>query len=993
MKDMNLKDLIVRRYTKELEGQTKKSVYDLFKWKKVDVSIKDYKLGTMIYEGIDLDFPEDYSQHACDIIASKYFKMANVQNDRGYEYSLKEVIHRMVKFWVESATDEKLITVSEGVILYDELAYMFLKQMFAPNSPQWFNTGLKYYPSNEETDGNFYYNTDLKKVVQSKDRYTRTQASACFIIGIEDKLLGAKSISEQYVTETKLFKGGSGTGSNFSVLRAKGERLSGGGVSSGVMTFLKGYDANAGSIKSGGTLRRSAKMNQLFIDHPEIMDYITWKSKEEEKVRALGKMGYDTSFGGEAYETVAGQNANNTVRMTDEFMYKVDEYVTKGIDSKFELKGRVDSSVNKIVDVSTLWDAFVSSAHDCADPAPAFDGTFNAWHTCPRGEDGEYNAPHNRINSTNPCGEYAFLDDTACNLASINILKFYNEETKIFDVEGYKHCIGLLQIMLEASIHWGHFPTEDVARRTHMFRTTGLGIANLSGLLMTMGLPYDSEVSRNLASSLTSILTGQSYFTSSLMAKKIGAFEKYDINKDDMLKVIRNHSRVSKVINSNYEGLNYSPIELNHQILLELNWINVSDSVKTCWINALGFGELYGYRNAQVTVIAPTGTISFAMDCQATSIEPFFSHVAYKKLADGGMMIMVNPLMEKALFNLGYNKIEVKDITDYVLAKNTDGMIKDGKLEGAPHLKEEHLPIFDTANKCGTGNRYIKPMAHVLMMACLTPMLSGAISKTVNLPKGTLKQKVSEIFLQSYKLGCKGITIYIDGSKVCQPLNSTIDGEFDVMYEDMSYNDLIKKAYELEKQMNKPRRDKINGIRRGTTHPAEVADIKVYTTVNRRENGEICEIYITTDREGGTITGLLNSLSKSISVMLQNHVAPIDIANMLKGQKYEPNGFVSRHPNIKYCDSISDLISRIIEMEIGDYSRCQVKPIENIVKPIVVLPIEKEIIIKQEQITEIEKPKGKRLYGEICSNCHSDKLVQNGTCKVCLDCATTTGCS
>ena len=401
-KEMDLRNIIVRKYTTELENNPNKTVFDLFEWKTVDISLMDYKTGKPKFELKNAEFPIHYSQTACDIIAEKYFKRANVPNDRNCEYSMKQVTDRMIRFLVESAIDEKLLTQEEGKIAYDELAFMMLSQMFAFNSPQWFNTGMKYYDTGETPDGHYYYDGKLKKVVQSKDKYSRTQASACFIVGIEDKLLGEKSISDQFVTETRLFKHGSGTGTNYSCLRAKGEHLSSGGTSSGVMSFLKGFDANAGTIKSGGTLRRSAKMNQLDIDHPEILEYMSWKAKEEQKVRDLGKMGYDISFEGEAYETVSGQNANNTVRLTDNFMKKVDKYINQNVDSDFELKGRVDKNINRKEKISTLWNTMVNSAWECADPAPAFDDTFNAWHTCPVGEDGKYGEKHNRINSTNP---------------------------------------------------------------------------------------------------------------------------------------------------------------------------------------------------------------------------------------------------------------------------------------------------------------------------------------------------------------------------------------------------------------------------------------------------------------------------------------------------------------------------------------------------------------------------------------------------------------
>lgn len=1000
-----IKKLLTRYYTKELEKDKNKTVYDLFDWKKVDVSLVDYKSGKVLVDMKDLEFPSHYSQNACDIIASKYFRKAGIPNELGYENSMKQVAHRMVNFWKKSLIDEKLIsTEEEAEIFYDEMVYALLNQMYAPNSPQWFNTGLKLsYGISGDPQGSYYYDAKDGVVKESLDSYTRTQASACFILSIEDKLLGKHSLSEQYVTETRLFKGGSGTGTNFSSIRAEGEKLSGGGVSSGLMSFLKGFDRNAGAIKSGGTTRRAAKMVCLDIDHPEIEDFITWKAKEEDKVRALAKMGYDGDFNGEAYATVSGQNSNNSLRISDEFMTKVDNLSEDPL-STIELKGRIDSSVNRDISVEKLWNDINESAWKCADPAPQFSDTFNAWHTCPAGEDGDVNAHHNKLNSTNPCGEYAFLDDTSCNLSSINIFKFYDKDTKNFDIDGYLHVIGLNQLMLEASVNWGQFPTEDIARKTYMFRTTGLGLANIASLFMVMGLPYDSEEARTLAASLTGILTGYSYYVSSLMAKTIGTFEKYPLNKEYMLKVIRNHSRVAGAIDSDYEGLNYTPLKVNHEILSDLNLNGLSSTLKDVWSSALECGEKHGYRNAQVSVIAPTGTISFAMDCGATSIEPFFSHMVYKKLAGGGFMTLTNPVIEDSLRTLGYSDSEVSDILDYITRKelvNEDGFeyekIIDGKIEGAPHLKEHHIAIFDTANTCGSGKRYISPEGHVKMVAAITPLISGAISKTVNLPGTATVEDFKNIIIESWKLGVKGISLYRDGSKFSQPLNTSLSTDTKINLEDLSYAELLEKSKEMQRiQSQIAKRQKPFGIRCGTTHPAQIEDVKIYTTVNRNDEGEICEIYITTDREGTIIMGLLNSLSKSISVMLQYHVPAADIAAMLRGQKYEPYGFVQKHPYIKYVSSISDLISKIIDIELGDFTRCQVKPSLEPSKAVASdLSKNNEATITKDSVKQNESHNvtGERVYGSTCPTCSSTRMVRNGTCKVCLDCGSTTGCS
>jgi ribonucleoside-diphosphate reductase alpha chain len=770
-----LSDLIVRRFTGELENQPGKTVYDLFEWKTVDVLIKDYAKNKVVCDMKDLEFPVHYSQNACDIIAAHYFRKAGVTNGVGHERSMREVAHRMVSFWVNALLDEGMIDDDkQKQILYDELVYLLLSQAWAPNSPQWFNTGLKLaYGIEGESDGLYYYDLNKKKVVESKDRYTRTQASACFIISIQDKLMGEQSISEQYITETRLFKGGSGTGTNFSTLRGEGERLSGGGYSSGLLSFLKGFDKNAGAIKSGGTTRRAAKMVIVDDDHPDILDFVTWKAKEEDKVRALGKMGYDTGFNGEAYNTVSGQNSNNSVRLSDDTMNKVLN-LDKDPNATIKLHGRVDPAVDKEIPVKELWDAINQSAYSCADPGLQFHGRFNEWHTCPAGEDGQLWAKHNQINATNPCSEYAFLNDTACNLASINLYYFYDPETGAFRIDDFTHTVALIQMVLEASIHWGQFPTKQIAERSHYFRTTGLGPANLASLLMAAGYPYDSREARALAAAIQGIMTGYSYYVSSLMAQKISPFEKYSLNAEHMLRVIRNHSRVAGAMTDEYEGLSYEPIKVDHELLADMGFEDVSKILKDAWNLAYESGTKFGYRNAQVTVVAPTGTISFAMDCGATSVEPFYAHVIYKKLVSGSAMVMVNPVIETALKNLGYNEEQIDAIVSYILRRDDKGNIIDGKIEGAPYLKPEHYPVFDTASKCGTGKRFISPEGHVLMVSAITPMISGSVSKTVNLPNSATVKDIEDIHLLAYTTGTKAIAIYRDGSKASQPLTSNV---------------------------------------------------------------------------------------------------------------------------------------------------------------------------------------------------------------------------
>lgn len=968
----NIDSIIKRIFTKQLEG-TNKTVYDLFEYKSVDVYMKNWKSGKVLIDMKDLEFPINYSQNSCNIIASKYFRKAGLDDNRGHEYSMKQLADRMVGFWVDALLKEGLLKDKlQWQILYDELVYALLSQKWAPNSPQWFNTGImRNYKISGEKSGLYYYDEEKGRVVESHDRYSRTQASACFIVSIEDKLMGKNSISDHYVTETNLFRGGSGVGTNFSVLRAIDEKLSGGGASSGMMSFLKGFDRNAGAIKSGGTTRRAAKMVIADIDHPEIEHFITWKAKEEQKARDLGKMGYDTSMDGEAYQTVAGQNANNSVRVNHEFMDKV-IHLDENPDATFYLRGRRDKAQDREVLVKDLWEKINQSSWECADPGLQFDDIFNAWHTCPAGMDGEFGAKHNRINATNPCSEYAFLDDTACNLASINVYSFYDEKKETFDLDGYIHLICLIQMVLEASIYWGQFPTEDVALKSYYFRTTGLGLANTASLFLLYGYPYDSDESRNLAAALTGIMTGYSYYTSSLMAERLGAFKGYDVNCEHMKKVIRNHARVAGALNDDFEDLGYKPLVVNHKLLSN----KFSKLLKNSWELVIKYGAEYGYRNAQVSVIAPTGTISFAMDCGATSIEPYYSHVIFKQLSGGGSMQMVNPVLEAALIKLGYKKDEVADIFDYILTKDENGILVNNSLYGAPHIKDKHHKIFATANE-------INPQGHVLMVSSITPLISGAVSKTVNLPASSTCNQVKEIHKLAYTTGTKAIAIYRDGCKVSQPLSSGKAQSKERQFEDYTYNELLEYA---KNARSKPIRRKPEGMHLSRTHAAKIGEIELYITLGFYNDGGIAEIFVSTDKEGTVVKGVLASLSKAISNMLQYNINPSDISRTLRNQKYEPSGFVSRHPYIKSATSISDLISKVIDIEQGDFSRCQVKP-----KKFTKVYAQKHEVYEEEN-TPV-KAKVQKIYGESCTKCGSDNLIINGTCKVCQTCGTTTGCS
>lgn len=982
--------LIKRRFTKELEGSDK-TVFDLFQWKRVKVELLDYKQDPnnpkILYSEEDLEFPVGYSQNAAQIIATKYFRRAGVPNEAGKETSMKEVANRLVGFWVASLIDEGMIKEGkQSQIMYDELVYGLLAQMWAPNSPQWFNTGLAWaYDIKGKKAGHFYYDPKQGKVVESEDGYTRSQASACFIVSIHDTLLtGAKSIAEHVKTEMRLFRFGSGTGSLFSTLRARDEQIDGGGTSSGMMSFLKIWDTAAGTTKSGGVQRRAAKMVTVGMKHPEVEDYIKWKALEEEKVVALGKMGYDTSFDGEAYNTVAGQNSNNSLRVPNAFMEKI---TGEDKDDNWLLEGVVDPSVNRMVSARDLFRTWNWASWRSADPAPQYEDIINQWHTCPAGEDGELWAQHNKINASNPCSEYMFLDDTACNLASINVKRFYNAKTRTFDVEGYLHLVGFIMLILEASIHWGQFPTEEIARKSHIFRTTGMGTANTAAVHMLMGHAYDSEEARHIAATLMSLMTGYSYYVSGLMAKEVGAFEAFEINKPHMLEVMENHSRAANVLQDDYTRLTYKPAEIDHSVVdAEFNNSPLTEALSLVWNGTIEVGNKYGYRNAQATVIAPTGTIAFAMDCEATSNEPFFAHVIWKTLAGGGGMSIVNPLIPEALEHLGYTQEQIKDVEDYVLAKK--------KVEGAPHISEDHIAIFDTANTNADGTRAISPMGHVKMMAALTPHVSGAISKTVNLPNSATIEEFEEVHIEAWKQGIKAISLYRDGCKESQPLNSATKAEKEKTYEDMKYSELVEELKRRDTEKVAVKRNKPLGIRTGNTHYAALNGIKLYITVNKYAGtNEICEIYVSADKEGTVIGGLLDTISKAISVELQHGLSAKSIAESMLGQKYEPRGFVTGHPYIRNCESISDLIARVILFELGDYSRLQVKPSAEEIQKVAEIQVPQvEEVVLLDEVTK-EDSNEEKLYGEQCTNCGSQNMVRTGVCKTCKECGTTTGCS
>src|SRR4051812_6683810 len=825
-----------RRFTHEGKSPLDEFEYDY------RTSIIRNPSGEVVFEMNNVEVPKQWSQIATDILAQKYFRKAGVpqpDGTTGRETSAKQVAHRMANCWkVWGERYGYFASAQDAQVFYDELAYSILNQACVPNSPQWFNTGLhESYGITGKPQGHYYVDPTDGQLKKSTNAYERPQPHACFILSVNDDLVNDGGIMDLWTREARIFKYGSGVGTNYSQIRGDGEKLSGGGTSSGLMSFLKIGDRAAGAIKSGGTTRRAAKMVCLDLDHPEILEFINWKVEEEKKVAALIAAGYASDYEGEAYRTVSGQNSNNSVRIPNSFFEKLE----KGED--WELKARMDGRVMKKVPSKELWNQIAYAAWRCADPGTQYNTTINEWHTCPEG--GE-------IRASNPCSEYMFLDNTACNLASANLMKFYNFENSTFDVEGFEYVCRLWTTVLEISVLMAQFPSKEVAQLSYEYRTLGLGYANLGTLLMVSGIPYDSEKARAISGALTAIMTGVAYKTSAELAGTMGAFPRYEENKEHMLRVMRNH-RLAAYDADSYEGLSVKPQGLKAQYCPDY----LLKAACKAWDDAVELGEKFGYRNAQATVIAPTGTIGLVMDCDTTGVEPDFALVKFKKLSGGGYFKIINQSVPVALKNLGYKEKEVDSIIKYAVGAGNfsgapyinhqtlseKGFIADEirkldaavisafeigfvfnvynlgeeclkrlgfkpeqyynfewsllealgfsdeeidaandyicgtmTVEGAPMLKPEHLPVFDCANKCGKkGQRYIHYQGHIRMMAAAQPFISGAISKTINLPNEANVEEISDAYLLSWQLGLKACALYRDGSKLSQPLSNKSD--------------------------------------------------------------------------------------------------------------------------------------------------------------------------------------------------------------------------
>jgi len=937
--------------------------------------------GSQVFRMDGAEIPAGWSQLATDIVVSKYFRKAGIGGDpKSGESSVRQVVGRIARTIRKAGESfgRYFATPRDAEVFEDELTHLMVNQYGAFNSPVWFNCGLYHEYGIEGSGGNWAWAPSNDEMRETSNAYERPQCSACFIQAVEDDLM---SIYELAKSEARLFKYGSGTGTNFSVIRGRQEKLSGGGTSSGLMSFLEVLDRAAGATKSGGTTRRAAKMVCLDLDHPEIREFIQWKVGEERKAQALIEAGYDSDFNGEAYHTVSGQNSNNSIRVTDEFMRAA---LAGGT---WQTRARTTGEVVDTLQAAELWEMIGKAAWGCADPGVQYDSTINRWHTCPNTA---------RINASNPCSEYMFLDNSACNLASLNLTKFLRDDCS-FDVDGYRHAAEIFFLAQEILVDLSSYPTQPIAKNSHDYRPLGLGYANLGTLLMLLGIPYDSERGRAISAALTAILCGRAYRQSALIAKNKGAFAGYERNREPMLRVMRMHQEAAYAINRD-------------QCPEELWRAAVED-----WNDVVHYGELHGYRNAQATVLAPTGTIGLLMDCDTTGVEPDFSLVKFKKLAGGGYFKIVNQSVPLALRRLGYSEAQAAEIVAYVSGTNTllgaphinrqslkakglndedvakvekalpgvfelslafapwvvgkeaydrlgitaetlskpgfnllahlgfnadqvseanDVIVGRMTIEGAPHLRLEHYAVFDCANRCGRdGKRFLAPMAHVKMMGAVQPFLSGAISKTVNLPNDSSVDDVRKIYEEGWKLGLKAVALYRDGCKASQPLSSTTKkAKKEADAEPVAAPIVVAAAPAPAVEVSvrpKGSRVRMPQKRRGFTQEARVGGHKVFLRTGEYEDGSLGEIFIDMHKEGAAFRSLMNCFAMAVSVGLQYGVPLETYVEQFTFTRFEPHGVVGGHPNIKFATSIVDYIFRVLGVEyLKRYDFAQVKPDE-----------------------------------------------------------------
>ena len=1176
--------------------------------------------GTVVFRAENIEVPVQFSQVATDIMAQKYFRKAGVpaqlktveesavpswlwrsvpdeaalaklpEEERfSGESSAKQVFNRLAGTWTYWGWKGGYFSDEEDArTYYDEMCYMLAAQMAAPNSPQWFNTGMHWaYGIDGPSQGHHYVDYKTGKLTRSASAYEHPQPHACFIQSVSDDLVNEGGIMDLWVREARLFKYGSGTGSNFSRIRGEGESLSGGGRSSGLMSFLRIGDRAAGAIKSGGTTRRAAKMVTVDVDHPDIEAYVDWKVVEEQKVAALvagsklaqlhmgevmaachdeavsgddrfeprankrlkkaiiaargamipenyvqrviqfARQGYteiefktyDTDWDSEAYLTVAGQNSNNSVRVSNEFLQAV---LDKG---DWELVKRRDNGVAKRINASDLWEKIAYAAWACADPGLQYDTTINEWHTCPEG---------GRINASNPCSEYMFLDDTACNLASLNLMQFRHEDGS-FDIPAFEHACRFWTLTLEISVLMAQFPSKEIAQLSYEYRTLGLGFANIGGLLMAQGHSYDSDEGRAICGSISAIMTGVAYATSAEIASEVGPFPQYKKNAKHMLRVMKNHRLAAHGKAKGYKGLNILPVPLDAAPCPDQKLI---DAAKAAWDKAVELGSEHGYRNAQATVIAPTGTIGLVMDCDTTGIEPDFAIVKFKKLAGGGYFKIINRVVPEALANLGYSEAQISDIVNYAVGagslKNcqsispsalrdkgfgdeelakveaamesafdvkfafnrftlgddfcketlgfTDAQLNDYSfnmlealgfekdaieaanthvcgsmtLEGAPHLKDEHLPVFDCANVCGRiGKRFLSVNSHITMMAAAQPFISGAISKTINMPNSATVEECGEAYMLSWRLGLKANALYRDGSKLSQPLSSGLIDDIEDDEEAAEALDtpvaaaapqVIEKI--VERIVHSAEREKLPQRRKGYTQKATVGGHKVYLRTGEYEDGRLGEVFIDMHKEGAAFRSLMNNFAIAVSIGLQYGVPLEEFVEAFTFTRFEPQGIVSGNDAIKMSTSILDYtfrelaISYLDRHDLGHVDREDLEvsttgageaqselvnkvtsrgfirkqglvvysnattaaaaPAEEAVTTMRAATPEAAVVTEAVATTSnaeavtaerVQQARMQGYEGESCPECQNFTLVRNGTCLKCNTCGSTTGCS
>ncbi len=918
-------EVVTRLYTKQGINPL-----DTIAYEKRDSRIINSK-GEVKFEMKDVGVPPSWSQLATDILAEKYIMKRGVPNT-GREIGAREVVHRISDTIRQYGEQLKYFTSKEEAETFQaELSYMLINQIGAFNSPVWFNVGhYQQYGIKGGGKQNYFWNPKTDTIEKVSNTYEHPQCSACFIQSVEDNLESMMTLQN---AEVRLFKGGSGTGTNFSMVRGAGERLSAGGKSSGLISFLKGYDAWAGVIKSGGTTRRAAKMVILDIDHPDIEDFIEWKVKEEKIVAALAKAGYSAAhFEDEAQQHAWGQNANNSVRVTDEFMHAVEN------DGMWVTRERTTGNVKKEYRARDIWDKICKAAWESGDPGLQFDTTVNKWHTCK--ESG-------RINASNPCSEYMFLDDSACNLASLNLMKFFTENGS-FDVEKYKHACEVFTLAQEIIVDMSSYPTEQIAKNSHDFRPLGLGYANLGALLMVNGVPYDSDKGRGIAGALTAIMTGTAYAQSAKIAARMGSFAVYNKNKESMLDVIRQHRSAVKDIHKECPGY-------------------LIKAAADSWNLAWELGEKYGYRNAQATVLAPTGTIGLLMDCDTTGVEPELSLIKIKKLAGGGQVVIKNQSIALSLHHLGYEQKKIEDIVAYQHDHN--------HIEGAPHLSQEHYAVFDCAFKTKEGKRFILPEGHVTMMAAVQPFISGAISKTVNIPSDAKPEDVAVAYLAAWKMGLKAIAPYRDGSKVSQPLNAG-------------------KEEQLEKKVGWGERKQLE-----KSHEFWGVKVKIGGHTLRLHTGEYLdgtpgEIFVEMYKDGSDFKGALHAWAVASSKALQHGLSLEEFVDTNKSVESEPKGFTD-HEYIKSCTSVYDFVARWIELEYLGRKDFVEKSYELKVDPAKLRVNVTKARTKQQPVVELSEKKTSLdivAGGPPCIEC-GFSTVRNGTCFKCNNCGATMGCS